>query len=82
MELLRKMLSQEKKLLAKGSWHVGSLLLFTITLDFVTATFVLAPVFSSHIPTYIKAIILLAAGGGVGAGCAVGVQLWERRGTP
>lgn len=57
---------------------------FTITLDFVTATLGLAPVFISHIPRYIKATVLLLAGVGGRGGQAVSweLQLWEGGGSP
>lgn len=62
------MLSQEKKNAGKGQLaRRQPCSFFTITLDFVTATLGLAPVFISHIPRYIKATVLLLAGvGGVG----------------
>ena len=79
------MLSQEKKNAGKG--QLARRLpcsFFTITLDFVTATLGLAPVFISHIPRYIKATVLLLAGvGGRGAGlCCGGCSFGRGGGAP
>ena len=66
-------------MLAKGSWaRRQPCSFFTITLDFVTATLGLMPVFISHIPTYIKTTVLLPGG----PGCAVGAAALAEEGEP